>query len=133
MCDWIAAVCKWIVPVYEAMWLQVKAGGILHGDESPIKVLDRDGPTGILRGYMWVFVGAGQVVFHFGEGRGQDFAARFLKGFRGFLHTDAYASYNLAERLEEIIRLACWAHYLESTLIQRVTPKERNFSKNIEV
>lgn len=110
MCDWLESVGDLITPVFLALWLQIRASGILHGDESPLKVQSRGSPGGILRGFMWVFVGGEQVAFHFAQGRGQDHPAEFLKGYRGSLQTDAYAGYNLVERVEGLIRLGCWAH-----------------------
>ena len=61
---------------------------------------------------MWVY-STGQYcknpirIYEYQPGRGGDYPKKFLKGFKGYLHTDAYAGY---KKVPEITRCLCWAH-----------------------
>ena len=50
--------------------------------------------------------------FHYTDSRSRDGPAEFLKGFGGYLQTDAYASYEsvVKESAGKIIAVGCWAH-----------------------
>jgi hypothetical protein len=61
---------------------------------------------------MWVYSTAQHSrypirIFEYQPGRGGKYPQEFLKGFRGFLHTDAYSGYN---KVPGIKRCLCWAH-----------------------
>lgn len=61
---------------------------------------------------MWVY-GSGKSslqpmrIFEYQPGRSGDYPKEFLKGYNGFIHTDAYAGYN---KVPNITRCLCWAH-----------------------
>jgi hypothetical protein len=61
---------------------------------------------------MWVY-STGQYcktpirIFEYQPGRSGHYPQKFLKGFKGYLHTDAYAGY---KKVPEITRCFCWAH-----------------------
>jgi len=40
MVQWAEHIANWLVPVYDAMWQAMLAGGYLQVDETPVKVLD---------------------------------------------------------------------------------------------
>lgn len=61
---------------------------------------------------MWVYSTSvnsehGIRIFQYGSGRAGENAKNFLKGFNGYLHTDAYSGYG---KVEDIKRCLCWAH-----------------------
>ncbi len=62
---------------------------------------------------MWLYRTSGDtnkpiVLYEYQPGRGAKHPEAFLKGFKGYLHTDGYAGYhNLPE---EITVVGCWAH-----------------------
>lgn len=50
------------------------------------------------------------VLFDYQPTRGAVGAENLLKGFRGYLQTDGYATYTKLGRQEGVTHLACWAH-----------------------
>ena len=62
--------------------------------------------------YMWVYCStksdSRQIrFFDYKPGRSGAFPQNFLKGYKGFIHTDAYKGY---EKVEGITRCLCWTH-----------------------
>ena len=47
------------------------------------------------------------MLYDYQPSRSGENAARYLEGFRGYLHTDGYSGYN---KLENVTRCGCWAH-----------------------
>ena len=62
--------------------------------------------------YMWVY-STGQYcntpirIFEYQPGRHGKHPQKFLAGFKGYLHTDAYSGYN---KVPGITRCFCWTH-----------------------
>jgi hypothetical protein len=84
----------------------------IHADETRIQVLNEEGRKNTTDSYMWVYGtydGSSTPIriFEYQQTRSGKHAQDFLKGFRGFLHTDAYPGYN---KVPEITRCFCWSH-----------------------
>ena len=67
------------------------------------------------KGYIWSTIGDRNhpyTTFHYTDSRSRDGPAEFLKGYAGFLQTDAYASYEsvVKQSAGKIIAVGCWAH-----------------------
>jgi transposase len=93
-------------PIYRAMVARVKQSFALHVDDSPVTLL-RPRRTA----YAWVYVGDPAnpfTVFDLTAGRSQEFPMRFLDGYRGFVHADAYAGYNPVHG--GVRHIGCWMH-----------------------
>jgi hypothetical protein len=61
--------------------------------------------------YAWVYLGDTQnpyTLFNLTAGRSQTFPQRFLEGYRGFIHADAYDGYNAVHN--HMRHLGCWMH-----------------------
>ena len=61
--------------------------------------------------YAWVYLGDAQnpyTLFDLTAGRSQTFPQRFLAGYRGFVHADAYDGYNAVHG--NVRHLGCWMH-----------------------
>jgi transposase len=96
---------------------QVLANRFLQADETPIR---QQTDTGIKTAYFWVWLGGGQVHFHFGHGRSQDEVSKVLGmtdegpwergALIGYLVCDGYAGYNLVFASGKVKRVACWSH-----------------------
>lgn len=70
--------------------------------------------------------------FHYSRTRGSDVARELLKGFHGYLTTDAYIGY---EKVEGIIRNLCWVHirrYMVESIPLDTNGKELSGSKGAE-
>jgi len=62
---------------------------------------------------MWCYRGGGEktnIVYEYHETRGSYHAQQFLKGFKGYLQTDAYSGYNWTDDDGNIIPVGCHAH-----------------------
>jgi transposase len=112
MVQWVEHIAQWLRPIYDAMWEQMKAGGYLQIDETPVKVLDPEVQGKAAQGYLWFFsVPRGDVLLEFSRSRGQQVVRQRLEGFHGTMQTDAYEVYHAVERKEATLqRIGCLAH-----------------------
>ena len=109
--DWVAATCKLLDPLYEALKKEVLSSNYLQVDETPIKVLDKTKKGTTHRGYHWVYHAPLKrlVLFDYREGRGREGPQELLNGFTGWLQSDGYAVYEQLKH-KEITLLNCMAH-----------------------
>jgi hypothetical protein len=72
------------------------------------------GEEGSRKGRFWTYIGKQHPysVYDFTESRARDGPARFLAGFQGYLHADAYGGYDhiYLGSNESVVEVACWAH-----------------------
>jgi transposase len=114
LCDWLAQCAQGLQPLVDLMRERALMSLVLNADETPVNVLDptRDSTR---TGYFWVYVGNGNhpyTIYDYRDSRSRDGPAQILKNFRGYLQTDAYASYEsvVFESAGRIISVGCWAH-----------------------
>ena len=114
LCGWIAQCAQRLRPLVELMRKRVVLSPVINADETPVPVLDptRDSTR---TGYFWTYISPGDhgyTVYDYRDSRSQEGPAEFLKDFRGFLQTDAYASYEavVLKSGGRIIPVGCWAH-----------------------
>jgi hypothetical protein len=93
---------------------EVLQSDVIQGDETPVPVLDRTRDS-TRQGYIWTTIGDRAHPYttcHYTDSRSRDGPAAFLKGYAGYLQTDAYASYEsvVKESAGKIIAVGCWAH-----------------------
>ena len=112
MVQWVEPIAGWLEPVYDAMWQEMKAGGYLQIDETPVKVLDPEVKGEAAQGYLWFYaVPRGDVILEFSRSRGQQVPRQRLEGFAGTIQTDAYEVYQALEPKDAALhRIACLAH-----------------------
>jgi hypothetical protein len=112
MCGWVSYVASVLSAIVEAMKSSVMASRKVHTDDTPITVLDPAAkPVGSRRGYMWVYIGDRDgVVFEYTGSRKRDGPESFLKGYRGYLHADAFSGYDRIYAGGDVVEVACWAH-----------------------
>lgn len=110
--DWFAACCTLLEPLYEALRKNVLITDYLQGDESTIKVLDRNKPGKTHLGYQWVFRNptSGNVLFVYRKGRGANGLTETLADYTGYLQTDGYAAYDKFARGRAVQLISCLAH-----------------------
>lgn len=86
---------------------------VLWTDDTPVTVLMGTG-QGSRKGRFWTYIGEQHPysVYDFTESRARDGPARFLAGFAGYLHADAYSGYDhiYLGSNDSVIEVACWAH-----------------------
>ena len=101
-------------PLFDLMHKEVLKSDVIQGDETPVPVLDRTRDS-TRKGYIWTTLGDRShpfTTFHYTDSRSRDGPAEFLKGFVGYLQTDAYVSYEsvVNKSAGKIIAVGCWAH-----------------------
>jgi len=101
------------LPLYERQKELVLQSSVLWTDDTPVTVLV-GGEDGSRKGRFWTYIAEEHPysVYDFTESRARDGPARFLAGFEGYLHADAYSGYDhiYLGSNESVIEVACWAH-----------------------
>lgn len=129
LCDWIAGVADRLLPLYQRQRQGVLQSDMLWTDDTPVTVL-RGAPLGSRKGRFWTYIGDEQhpwSVYDFTMSRSRDGPQQFLRGFRGYLHADAYAGYDaiFLGCDHEVVEVACWAHARRKFFdIQEHAPRE---------
>ena len=107
LCDQMMRCAEVLTPLYDLMCRRVRASFALHADDTPIALLNPRRTA-----YAWVYVGDQcnpYTVFDLSAGRQQEFPEKFLAGYLGFIHADAYSGYNPLYAAGAI-HVGCWAH-----------------------
>lgn len=112
MSNWIMQAANvWLQPIYERMKDLLLTEDIIHADETSLQVLKEDGKKAQSKSYMWLYrsgrYGPGIVLYEYQPSRAKEHPAEFLKGFKGYLATDAYAGY---KGLPDVVNVGCWSH-----------------------
>lgn len=86
--------------------------GVLHMDETRIQCNKEEGKKAHSQSFMCVVRSAASediqaTFFYYDRGRNGEVAAELLKGFHGYLVTDAYEGYG---KVEGVKRSLCWTH-----------------------
>jgi transposase len=124
MCDWVEQVADLLRPITDAMAIAALTAHRIHTDDTGIPIL---APGSTHKGHVWVYVPDDDcVLFRYTPRRKSDGPREFLRGYTGYIQADAA---NLYDRLfgdaegagedEAAKEVGCWAHYLESAVIQR--------------
>ena len=117
-------------PLYAALRRVLLACPVIHGDETTVQVLKKDGRRAQSQSYMWVFrtaLGSAcpVVLFEYQPGRGHEHPERFLDGYGGAIMTDGYAAWRM---LKGVTHLGCMAHMrrrFDEALKAQKTPSGR--------
>ena len=113
LCDWVQAAAELLRPLYQRQKELVLQSPVLWTDDTPVTVLT-GGKEGSRQGRFWTYIGEQHPysVYDFTESRVRDGPAKFLAGFQGYLHADAYGGYDhiYLGSNDAIREVACWAH-----------------------
>jgi transposase len=115
MCDWAAQCAALVRPLYDRMIGDVLKSRVIHTDDTPVDVLDRN-RTQTRTGRFWVYLGDKlhpYTVFSYTPDRSRDGPAQFLKGWSGHLQADAFGGYDgiyAGQAGGRVTEVACWAH-----------------------
>lgn len=119
LANWmIKASNSWLKPLYKAMHEELLKKEVLHADETVLEVLCEPDRPATTNSYMWLYRTSGDsvpiVLYEYAMGRSGDYAKAFLKGFKGYLHTDGYGGYRKLQNTDEyqsgITLIGCFAH-----------------------
>lgn len=112
MANWlILASTRWLSIMFERMHKLLLQYDIICADETTLQVLHEPGRPASSESYMWLYRtgrdGPPIVLFEYQTTRARKHPQKFLQGFKGYLCTDGYQSY---DGLPDIINVACLAH-----------------------
>ena len=113
MANWVIRCSEeWFEPVYWRIHEKLLECDHIHMDETRIQCNKEEGKLPSSESFMWVMRSAASediqaAFFYYSRSRGGENARKLLKGFRGYLITDAYAGY---ETVPDIKRSLCWSH-----------------------
>jgi len=114
-------------PIYDLMKLEMFKRGVLFTDDTPVK-LQMPGTGKLKEGRMWVYVAGGKgaryTLFDFTVDRQKKRPFEFLKGFKGYIHADAYSGYDCLFEQEGVYECACWMHIRRKFFEAEDAPKE---------
>lgn len=109
---WLSQVCALLEVLYvEHCKLVFNDSDYIQGDETHIKVLDKNKKGTTHQGYLWVYRAPVKnlVVFDYQPGRSGEGPRKCLKDFKGHLQSDGYEVYN-AFASKTVTLLSCMAH-----------------------
>ena len=113
MANWIIKCAEqWLVPVYDRLREHLLAEGVLHADETVLQVINEPGRKAGANSYEWLYRTGGcaehpVVLYEYQPTRSSSHPKRFLKDWKGFLHTDGYKGYH---NLPDVTVVGCFAH-----------------------
>jgi hypothetical protein len=115
MSNWlIRCAGDWLEAIYNRLHQFLCAREVLHGDETTVQVLHEPGRAAQSKSTMWLYRTSGDaenpiVLYDYQISRGGEHPAKFLHGFKGYLHTDGWDEYH--RKLPDVIQVVgCWAH-----------------------
>jgi transposase len=124
LADWVGQAAFLLEPLAAAITRHVRAGVVLHADDTPVPVLD-PGRGKTKTGRLWALVrderpwggpAPPAVSYLYSPDRKGEHAWALLRGCRGFLHADGYAGFNglyepdPTSGVAPLLEVACWAH-----------------------
>jgi len=112
LCDWVAGAAELLTPIYRDLTASVLASPVLHTDDTPVPVQDRE-RTRTREGHLWTYVGGpgrADIVYDYTPTRSRAGPLAFLGAFRGYLQADAYAGYDALYATGRVVEVGCWAH-----------------------
>lgn len=113
MANWVIRCSQeWLEPVYWRIHEKLLECGLLHMDETRIQCNKEEGKLPGSESFMWVMRSAASeeiqaAFFFYSRSRSGENARKLLKGFDGYLITDAYSGY---DTVPDIKRSLCWSH-----------------------
>ena len=112
LANWVIKSSRWFEKLWQRMHdLRLKES-VIHADETPLRVLNRNGKPTDSESRMWVFCSGKDsahkmaLYYHHATRAGQ-VVTDMIGDYSGYLQTDGYSAYNAAVNA---VRIGCWAH-----------------------
>lgn len=117
MANWVIRCSeRYLSLVYNRLQELLKKEHVIQADETPAYI-SKDGKPAGSKSEMWVFRSGEYnrthpvILYHYDPSRASSVPDKFLKGFEGYLETDAFSGYHKLEQdNEKIVGCLCWAH-----------------------
>jgi hypothetical protein len=111
--SWLMQTYESIKALEEALRQAVLENDVLFTDDSPLP-LQIKGDGKLKKARLWAYVrgGTGEplVAYDFSIDRSKGRPLKYLEGYRGYVHADAYSGYDELFRRDGIVEVGCWAH-----------------------
>ena len=111
LANWVIKGAKWFEPVIRLFWEYAYLEPVLNADETPTRVLKKDGKPTKKKGQMWIVcTGAAAsrkiALYTYRDSRRKAVAEELLSGYAGVVQTDGLQSYGSGD----YEHAGCWAH-----------------------
>jgi len=111
LANWIIKGAVWFEPVIRRLKYHAFLEPVLNADETPTRVLKKNGEPVNKKGQMWVIcTGAAAsrkiALYAYRESRSKKVAEELLRGYTGVVQTDGFQSYGSGEYKHS----GCWSH-----------------------
>jgi len=139
MSNWLLRATEdWLSPIYDALKETMFANhDTLHADETTLQVLNEPGRSPQSKSYMWLYRTCGYtakgektkypiVLYEYQPGRHTKYPAKFLQGFKGFLHADGYEGYHALPKNITVVGCLQHASRKFDEALKTLPAKDRN-------
>lgn len=115
MASWVGQCGVRLEPLVQALREHLLSQGVLHGDETPVKLL-QPGLGKTHQAYVWAWRSSDlctdqrAVIYDFARSRAGEHARRMLKDYAGTLVCDDYGGYKALFQAGRVTQAGCWAH-----------------------
>jgi len=133
LANWVIFVTNvWLSIIWSLLKTELLDNEIIHGDESFHQVINEQGRKATQKSYLWGYFSGRDsprqiALFEYQETRAKLHPLKFLEGWSGKLHVDAYAGYHGLEA-QGVTLSYCWSHvrrkYFEA--LKSLPKDERN-------
>ena len=111
MANWVIKGAEWFRSVIDMLWKYAYLEPVLNADETPTRVLKKDGKPTKKKGQMWIVcTGASAsrkiALYTYRDSRSKTVAEELLSSYRGVVQTDGLQSYGSGNYESA----GCWAH-----------------------
>lgn len=114
LCGWAIKVAEKLEPIMSLLHKEIRSGPLINIDETPVQVLKEPGRSNTSKSYMWVYRGGDPnrpaLIYQYHPTRSGQVPLSFLKGYKGYVQTDAYNGYDALGRQAGVELVGCWAH-----------------------
>ena len=116
MSDWMIRLGEALNPLIGIMHEKILESEVVHGDETPVRILTKDGVRTSSQAYMWQISRWGStplILFEYNASRKKEVALKLLGSYSGYIQIDGYAGYDTLFGENSLrIRVGCMAHVL---------------------
>ena len=111
--NWLLVVYRdWLIHIVHRLKQELLKQRYLHIDETHVQVLKEPERKNTSDSYMWVYCSIKNTenpirYFEYQPGRSGKYPEAFLRGYEGYIHTDAYSGYNAVSGVK---RCLCYTH-----------------------
>jgi len=118
-----------LLPIHKQIRKEIVAEPVIFTDDTPVTIAQPRGHPGPTLGRVWIYLDReGRHSYDFTESRKRDGPLAVLGGYKGSIHADAYAGYDVLFLPGGATEVACWAHtrrkFVEAETTERALANE---------